>query len=450
MPTPALRHLPPALLMMALATAVAAQEDQPVTRAGKRVSVLLHAEGLPGKLADRLADEAFAQAESALPMIDKLLGSRDNDPITLHVYSQEKAFRDVERQLAPRRFLREDFSLPQAAVAHVALWPQLPRTSLERVGLPSPTADALVRHTAQLVVAQRQPAAAADPWLAEVFGFGVLETLRNPKGLADVDLPGDTRRFAAAWRVREGHRQGLAAWIEDETPGSRDDHDELQADQAIFSQLLRDKSASWAKKMFAKKPKDGTDPRAIRKAALEAVLGSDWLKTEARLDKLLREQDPTFRIELPMVHRDGDRTVIAGTKAMAGILYAQRDVPTGPFVVSMQLTATADCDFRVQLPWRKDDVLGIQLTEGQASFDEWVASTNKWTPVRGERTPMQADQPIAIRIEVRGEVQLFVGEELVLRQPATDLGTKRPVGFACNFGVATLTELRIEPLPAGK
>ncbi len=438
------------LATMSLGASVAAQAGDIVARVGERVTVHLHTGKLPTPLAERLADEALTHAESALPIVDKLLGSRDNAMLTLHVHAHEKTFRDAAQEHAPRRFLREDFSLPQSSQAFVLLWPQLPEATLELVGLPSPTADGLVRHTAQLIAAQRHPAAAKDPWLAELFGFGALEILRNPKAAADVDLAWDTRRFDAAWRLRKGRAQSLRTWLHDDAPTTRDDYDDVQGQQAILAQLLNDKTGSWAKKLFAKKPKDDAEPRSIRAAALEGVLGSDWAKTETRLTRLLREQDPKHLVALPMVLRDGTRIVFAGTKSHAAILQDQRNVPTGPFAVSLRLVATGECDFRVHFPWQQEDVLGAFLTAGQASFEIWDAKSNQWRTEHKERCAIEAGKPFDIRLEVRGELQLFIDDELVLRMPATNLDNDRTLSFACNFGVATLENLRIEALPVEK
>ncbi len=441
----------PALLVTSLASAVAlpAQEESVVERAADKVVVRLHGARLSPELRSRLAEEALAVAQSALPITYKLLANQRCDAVTVHVYVDEAPFRELEAKQTRLGYAREQFTVAGNVEAHVLVRPAWTERVFDALGLSAVTKDAIVLQVAGMVARQRQPGAERDPWLAEVAAFAVLEQLRNPGGKVDVDLAYDTRRSLARWMVANGHELGLRDWCSMPDPNTLHRLGEQQARQALMAQLLTAKSSGWARRVLSRAPKANEPLLVGRRAALELVLGKDWGRAEEQLAKLLRADEPTWALHTDAAEWRQGRLLIAGDLKLRGGAKLVREPPAGAYVVSGSATVSEECDLRWEFAYDETFVAALLLYEGRLRLEHWDVAAKKWSTLANREVKVETGKPVNYRIEMRDTLRVLIDGQEVFTAPLRDSELRRPLIVCSNNGYALLQDTRLEPLPAG-
>jgi hypothetical protein len=409
------------LLATLLVAGATAQGPAPIVRTGAHAVLHVHPGALAPALAERLADEAQRSAESAWPLIDDLLGTKLQKPVTLHVYADEPMYRAAATANGGTLPL-ESFARLAENEAHVLLWPLLSVKAVALVGLPEPTRQELIARCAQLAAVQAAPFAVADPWLGEVFGYAVLEETVNPKHQFGCDPAYDARR-AKVWQKLVDRQQVLLhpKILDFAARTTRAEHDDHETDKCLVARMLAASGKGWAKKLFAKPPKKATIRSEIRSAAVDRVLGTDWLKTESLFTKHCQTIRPVWRETAPMSSwRDG-KLCIVGTAEKAQQMQALEPPPSGDYRIRGRFTILPcnDSAFRLQLDWREGSMIGCFFGVGKFSIEKW-STGNEWQTLAEGKAPIVAGKPFDAAVEVGKHVKLFAdGVEIASWDPGT-------------------------------
>lgn len=404
------------LFLTAFATT---QASAPIGRTGAHAVVQLHPGALAPALAERLADEAQRAAESAWPVIDDWLGTKLQKPVRLHVYADEPAYRAAATANGASLPL-ESFARLAEGEAHVLLWPLLSVKATALVGLPEPTRQELIARCAQLAAVQAAPFAVADPWLGEVFGYAVLEEIVNPKHQFGCDPAYDARR-AKVWQKLVDRQPVLLQprILDFAARTTRAEHDDHETDKCLVARMLAASGKGWAKKLFTKPPKKATTRSEIRSAAVDRVLGTDWLKTESLFTKHCQTIRPVWRETAPMASwRDG-KLWLAGTAEKAQQMQALEPPPSGDYRIRGRFTISPcnDSTFRLQLDWRDNSMIGCFFGVDVYSIEKWTTG-NEWETLAQGKAPIAAGKPFDAAVEVGKQVKLFVdGVEIASWDP---------------------------------
>ncbi len=437
---------------LSLAVATPAQSPEPLVRPGPHFVVHWHSGALPAPLAARLADEALATAESVWPRLEELLSLRTCKPATIHVYADDAPFRAIEKQHSSVTVPVESLGRLEAQEAHVLLWPHLSKQALEIVGLPSTTSQAIVLRAAQLVAAQYAPTAARDPWLAEVFAYAVLESLVNPRHQFGLEPAYDTRRAFLYQCMEERRELPLQGTVLDfEVPKTRRDLDDDEENKCLMAQMMAATAPGWARKLLGQPGKKLTARAEVRFAAVEAVLGGNWPKTEARFAKLCLTVRPVWKENGPMIARRGERLLMAGDVDHTASFHAVQLPAKGDYAVrgSFELRPCSDDAFRLQLDWDGKTMVGCFFSVGKFRIGRW-ATGGEWETLMEGKAPIVANRPFEAAVEVGTTIRVVVA--------GSEVGTwscgERPMhgrwSVAINDCVVWIENLRIEPLAPAK
>jgi hypothetical protein len=428
--------------------ALAAQA--PIVCTGAHFAVHVHPGATAAPVAQRIGDSALAAAESMWPVLEKSLGVKTAKPATLHVYCDVAAF----RALAGAPPFRAELVRFDAQEAHVALQPVLSPKALELVGLPDPTAHALMRGAAMLVAAQGSPAVAADPWLGEVLAWGLLEELTNPTHEFGLDPAYDSRRWPVVRKLDASEPLVLRSTIFDfSVPATRDAADEADGHRAMLARTMAAVAKDWAKKLLAKPPKKAGTPTEVRGAAVDRVLGSDWVKTESLFNKLHLHVKPMFHVTAPMAARRDGKILCAGTSTESMHVQAAQAPKPGPYTIRGTFTVQPcnDDGLRIQLDWDQKSLVGVFLHAGKWSVERWEVG-GQWTKLAGGPAPLTKGVPWEIAVVVDKNVRVLLGDQEIA---AWDYGERKMRGrwaIGVNDCVVTIDGLRCEqasgPTPA--
>ncbi len=438
-------------ILALLAAAPESPAQAPVVRSGPHFAVHVHPGALAPALAARLADSALAAVESAWPLLDKLLGAKSAEPAQLHLYVNEAPFRELQKSANVSTF-RDGFVHADALQAHALVWPQLSPKAIGIVGLPETTAHELIRCAAMVVAAQLSPAAAADPWLGEVFAWGLLEELSNPQHQWGVDPAYDTRRQPLLRKLELGEVLALRGTILDfEVAATREAAEEDDGHQCLLARTLRATGKDWAKKLLAKPPKKASNRAEIRQAAIERALGTDWTKIDSQFTKLHQHAEPMWRVIAPMAARREGRLWCAGTLDHSAQFQAvQRPPATGDYAIrgTFEVHPCGDDAFRIQLDWDQHSMVGCFFGVGKWRVEKWELG-GQWQQLAQGPAPIRAGVPFEAAVEVVGnEVRLLVGGQQV---GAWNAGARTMRGiwsFGISDCVVAVDGLRLEPLAA--
>ncbi|HEX5052659.1 MAG TPA: hypothetical protein VFZ65_12860 [Planctomycetota bacterium] len=439
-----------ATLAVAFAGAAAAQE--PLVRTGEHFVVHFHTSKLPGALAARLADDALAAAESTWPAIDKLLGLRSLTPPVLHVYAEPEQFRALEQQHRAGLLPVESFALLGSAEAHLLLWPQLSQKALEITGLPDTTRQAIMSRSAQLAAAAHSNAAIEDPWLAEVFGYAVLEGLVNPKQEFGIEPAYDTRRMLLHYDFEQRNPRELHGTILDfDEPKTPRESEAQEENKCIMAQMMAASGGTWAKKLLGSTAKKGSPRVVTRVDAVEKVLGTKWLRTESLFAKLCQKVKPVWRESAPMAALRGDRLLVVGDPDRAAQFHALLPPPDGAYAIRgrFEVKPCGEDSFRLQIDWDEKSMIGCWFGVGRVRVERWNIGGD-WEQLAEGKAPILAGVPFEGAVEVGDTVRVLVdGHEYC----AWERGDRKMHGlwsFGVNDCVTFVEKLRIEPLHAAK
>lgn len=429
------------LAAFCLASPLAAQT--PTVRTGPHFVVHLHGGTLPTALVERLADSALTAAESAWPWLERLLAAKAGKPANLHLHTDEPTFRAAQKTaaLSPFRDAFVDFATQQA---QVLIWPKLSPKALELTGLPDPTAHELVRCAAMLVAAQFSSAAQADPWLAELVAWGLLEEMQNPKHAFGVDPAYDTRRQPLVRKLAANELLVLRGTILDfEVPASREAVAEDDAHQCLVARTMAATGKDWAQKLLAKPTKK---TRAeIRQAAVERVFGTNWNKTEGLFLKLHQNARPLWQLTAPMAALRDGRLLCVGVTQQSMQFQAVELPGPGDYAIrgTFEIRPCDDDAFRIQLDWDGKSMIACFFAVGKWSVEKWEVGGN-WQKLAEGKAPIFPKVPFEASVEVGKNVRMLVfGQEIA----AWDYGARTMRGrwsVGVNDCVVWIDKLRYE------
>jgi hypothetical protein len=450
MGTEALRIVRLAMLAVCAAP-LPAQEGAPVVRTGAHFAVHVHPGALAAPLVARLADSSLAAAESCWPLLEKLLGVKAGKPLPVHLYVEETPYRNLAKAAGISAF-RDAFADTGKLEAHALVWPRLSAQALEIVGLPETTAHEVVRCAAALVAAQSSPAAVADPWLGEVFAWGLLEELVNPQDQWGVDPAYDTRRQPLIRKLELGELLQISGTILNfQVAATRDAAEEVDGHQCLLARALRATGKDWAKKLLAKPPKKAGSRAEVRQAAIDRAFGTDQVKIDSQFIKLHQHSKPQWRITAPMAARRDGKLWCAGTQELSAQIQAvQRPPANGDYAVrgTFELRPCRDDAARIQLDWDGKSMVGFFFGVGKWRVETWQLG-GEWQQVATGPAPIRAGAPFDAAVEVVGkEARLFVGGQQV---GTWDTGARTMRGiwsFGVSDCVVLVDKLRLEPLGA--
>ncbi|HEU4420301.1 MAG TPA: hypothetical protein VFT55_15295 [Planctomycetota bacterium] len=441
---------------MALAAAAAAsllavapaQAQATLDRSGAHFAVHFHPGALPQALAARLADESLAAAESAWAKTAEWLSLREQKPPAIHVYAEVAAYRAVEKQHGGGAVPIESMARLEAQEAHVLLWPQLSNEALAIVGLPSSTSQAILQRAAQLSVAQFAPTAVKDPWLAEVVGYGVLESIVNPGHKFGLEPAYDTRRSFYFQLLEDRQPPQLKSMVLDfEVPATRRDHDDEEERKCTMAQMMAATGPGWAKKLLAKTKRKVTARVDTRFAAIESVLGTDWVKIESLFSKLGQNVKPVWKENLPMTALRGTRLLMAGNDNHTASFHAVQLPKKGSdYTVraTFELHPCGDDSCRLQLDWDEKSMIGVFFGPGKFQVKRW-ATGGDWQMLKEGKAPIVAKQPFEAAVEVgKTQLRVLVGGAEVGTWPCGERGMHGRWLMAVNDCVVWIENLRIE------
>jgi hypothetical protein len=336
----------------------------------------------------------------------------------------------------------------EAQEAHVMMWPTLSAKALEFVGLPSPTNQAIVMRAAQLSAAQYAPAAVKDPWLAEVFGYGVLESLVNPEHKFGFEPAYDTRRSFYFQLLEERQPPKLKSMVLDyEVPKTRREYDDEEERKCTMAQMMVATGAGWAKKLLAKTTRKVTARVDTRFAAIENVLGTDWVKTESLFSKMGQTVRPVWKENLPMTTVRGNRLMMVGNDDHTASFHAVSLPQKGSDYTlrgTFELQPCGDDSCRLQLDWDEKSMIGVFFRPGKYQVKRWALGGD-WEMLKEGNAPIVAKKPFEADVEVgKTQVRVLVGGAEVGTWPCGDRGMHGRWLMAVNDCVVFIENLHIE------
>jgi hypothetical protein len=426
----------------------------PLVRSGAHFVVHLHPGALPPPLAARLADEALAAAESAWAKTAEWLSLREQKPPVIHVHAEVAAYRAVEKQYGGGGVPIESLGRLEAQEAHVLMWPTLSAKALEIVGLPSPTSQAIVQRAAQLSAAQYAPAAVKDPWLAEVFGYGVLETIVNPDHKFGLEPAYDTRRSFYFQLLEERQPPLLKSMVLDyAVPKTRREHDDEEERKCTMAQMMAATGPGWAKKLLAKTTRKVTARVDTRFAAIESVLGTDWVKTESLFSKMGQNVRPVWKENLPMTTVRGNRLMMVGNDDHTASFHAVQLPKKGADYAlrgTFELQPCGDESCRLQLDWDEKSMIGVFFLPGKFQVKRWAVGGD-WEMLKEGNAPIVAKKPFEAAVEVgKTQIRVLVGGVEAGTWACGERGMHGRWLMAVNDCVVFIENLRIEYSTAKK
>ncbi|MFT4843713.1 MAG: hypothetical protein ACI8UD_002943 [Planctomycetota bacterium] len=451
-----IRTLPGATLLAAFAVLSPLLMAQNVERSGEHFAVSFAGGALPADLTGKLADQAVAAAEKSWPAVSKLLGMRKATPPTLHIYTDVAAYRKLEQTFAPKKLPQPFFVQLEEQEAHLLLWPALSQQALEVVGLPGTTRQMLLRAAAQLMAAQYSSAAAADPWLAEVFAYAVLESIVNPKHEFGRDPAYDSRRLRLCFDLEQGKERELrGTYMDFSLPSSQKEADKQEELKCIMSQIMAGTKKGWARKLLPKASKRASKRRkaapavVTRSKAVAAVLGKSWSKIESSFSTMCMKVQPLWRAGGATFSRHELGMLAVGTKETAASCTAREPPDAVPYAIraKCKLHPCEVDSFRVQLDWDQSSMIGCFFGVGEVSVRRWQTGASEWQELAKGKAPINAGQSFEAAVEVTDTVRLLVnGHEYA----KWDRGTRAMSGMwsiNVNDCVLWIEQLRIESLP---
>jgi len=402
-----------------------------------------------GDLATRFVSEAVRAADAAGAAAEKLLQTKFTKKPKLVVHADKKTFRSCEKEQSKEPCIVDEFCVPDGSAAHVLVRPLLERALAMQIGLPELTRQGLMRCAAQTLVASHSPQAAADPWLAAIVAFGVLEGLTNPAGTCGVDPHFDERRLWHTVTTLGLPGMDLAPRVADTAPPKdRDGYDLLVERTAMAAQLLAKDGPGWARRLLAK-PAKTTDLGAARLRAFESVLGKDWTKTETKWGALRQSSRAVWRPQNE-VRAVAKGFQLAGDETTA-VLQAAVSLRL-PCAVSGTVTMRGETpEFRVELDWDGESLLAVWFKRGECKVQEFT-SKGKWktAPLKQVSAPIPEGQPFDFRIRMTDVVAVTVDGVDVLAVPCGERKMQGSWQVAANYGIVLFENLRIEPLQPAK
>lgn len=431
-------------------SAVAVAQEPVVEKVSEHFTVQFHSAKVPAEHAQRIADDASAVAEKSWAVVQKLLQMTESKPAVIHLYAVEKDYRKAERSVLKSTSGMRDMIVDHAAqVAHVAVLPMLGNSDITRLGLPTPVAAHVTRAASELLAVQKSKLAAADPWLASVIGFAVLEGKQAQSPKYGVDPLFDERRWMHGL---PSNRRPLRDWaLDTRPPADRAQWIWREEAQCLTAQFLVGKSSDWARKLLQDSAKAPESVAAARLAAMERVLGKKWDKIEEPWKKQLEAVDATFAVNSPMFALSGTRYVLVGSEAGSAVVTGVKLPPAGPYRLSATFELAEDDDggFCARLDWDETTMLVIGLEAGRVSISEWKGGHESLRRELG--APITRGKPAHVSLEVGAEKNFLVvaidGTE-VLRWDCGERGMHGYWSFAKKEIAVYLEGIRVESIKA--
>lgn len=436
-----------ALFAAVLLTSGALCAQAPVTRTGPHFVVNLHPGTLPVSVGDAIADGSLAAAESAWPALERLLGAKPGKPVVIDVHADEASFRALAKTAGVSLF-RDAFVDTTALQAHVLIWPKLSPQALQLVGLPEPTKYEVLRCAAMLVAAQSSPTAIADPWLAGLVAWGMLEEMTNPTHAFGVDPAYDTRRQPLVRKLEARESLALRSTILDfDVAATREAAEEDDAHQCLLARTMAAANKDWAKKLFAKAPKKGETKAETRMSAVERALGNNWVKTDSLFTKLHQSADPLWQLTAPMAALRDGRWLCCGAPDRSMQFQAVKLPPAGDYAVRgrFEIHPCGDEAFRIQLDWNQKSMIGFFFALGKWRIEKWEVGGD-WQELAKGVAPIHRGAAFEAAVEVRKDVRMLVNGQQVATWDPGERTMRGRWSVGVNDCVVWMEKLRIEAL----
>jgi hypothetical protein len=444
-----------AVLLAAVSVAAVAQTPKDPGKSA-HFELRLQSSGLAADLPQRLVAAGLAGLESAWPVMQKLLPPAAAASRVLHVHVARETFRAAAGRMVPEPVQVEVAVAADGSEAHVLLWPPWSPTMLREFGLPRTTIDNLVLAAVQQLV-RVHLGDQADPWLAGVVAFGVLETWRNGKRLYGVDAEYDSRRY---WSHTMGGDRvdSLEAMVHDGGEvKDRLNWDVRAANRALVAEQLGLVDPLWVKKLLAKwrTRRGGAIDGEARADLVVAMLGGSWDKAQARYAATSQAMRPFWQVSAGDLWREGDTWILVGSPEPHANAYGQQPVPAGDYVIRGAIEVgrpRGDGPFRIQLGWDGASMLGVFFEPPGVSVSEWRAADSEWHELRTVPGGLVAGQLTDFRVEVAPpSLRLKLDGRAVLELPLGQRSMRGTWGIAIGDDAARLHGLTVEALrPAPK
>lgn len=436
-------------LLFVSSAALAAQDGAAVTATGKHFMVEFRPGKMPDDVARLLADDALAAAEAAWPAIQKAVAVKLAAPPRLVIHADEAAYRAAERASSKAASLLDDFVLGDGTEAHLPLFVMAKEVVLA-TGLPENTRQTLQRCAVQAVVLQSSEAARQDPWLAELIGFGVAESLTNPKLADGVDPLFDWRRGWLAGQADDDRAGSLIRLVLDteQTKDAAEARGQRNL-SAVVAQAMAGASSSWPRKLLGKSTKTlGLLP--YRLAVFEGVFGKDRDKMQAQWRATCKAVHPVWTCFGSVASRDGGLLLVGGTTL--SWISQIASLPPSDYAVcgTFRIDPTGLGNVRIELDWDQSSLVGVWCRADEVAVERWLGKGDWEKPLFEGRAPVKLGTPFELRIEVGNPLRVRIGGNLVAEVPVPGRTWRGTWKVAANDSIVHIANLRVEPLPTAR
>lgn len=434
------------------AGALPAQDPTSVVREGPHFAIEFHPDTMPVPLATRLADEALVTVESAWPTFEKQLQLKPGPRTTVQIHVAPDPYRAAESRLQASKTTITGVVAPDGSEGHVLLYPPQSQAILDQVGLPYSTRQCVVSIAGKML-AQKQLGEKADDWAAEVIAVGMLEAWANPERLPAMDTGFDNRRFRVVGRHLRGEGTQLAPLVSELRPVvSGEAWVERFAERALLAEQMARVDPLWVRRFVSRwrMRKGDVVQIADRMDAVEAVLGGDWKRNEARFAQTVKAMRPMWQVACPEVWRDRSAWLLLGNPKMNACLYAVALPPAGPYAIHGTFEAPPFLErgaFRVLLDATAQGMLGVWFEAPNVYVKTWRPNGDVWTELKAGSARFQAGEAVDFRIEVtKLSVRVEVNSHEALVWPVGTRSMHAEWGIAVGETLTRVTGLAIEPL----
>jgi hypothetical protein len=431
-----------ALALAVLAAAHATLPAQDVTRTGKVYAVVVHPGKLPPAITERFADEAMAAVDAARTVIEKLY-QRPTRTQTIHVWADHDGYSQVAKTPGVP-FEMPAVARTERAEAHVKVQPLLTASESELLGLPVSVRHTIVEQAAALAALDRSEAARRDPWCANVFAAGVLAAVAFATTADGVDPNRDCRFWFLIEDAKAGRLEPVKQLVlRVGKPEDRSQFDWVHGAEAAVAGLLATTGNAWARKLLAAKPKAAGRIRSQRADALEAVLGTDWERSDERMRKLLAGASPKWAAVEPLaLVRDG-ALLLAGGDSWA-VAMAYEAPPAGPYSLQGSIEIVRS-QVDSALDQTRESAVKVQFAAGKVTA--CVAGTDGTEHHRHEyKAPIVVGKPFTFRIDVTEQIVVSIDGETVAKLEASGRTMHDRWALMRHGGLAWFRDVRCEPV----
>ncbi|MCA8949205.1 MAG: hypothetical protein KDE27_06870 [Planctomycetes bacterium] len=380
--------------------------DPVLERVGKHFRIEFHHGDLSDDVAAALADPALATVEGFWPVLQKMVGARGGEVLTIRLYRDAQSFLEIEHRENQVAAELTGF-VSKAREAYVKLTPELAPALFAHTGLPGSTVQDLLWVAADLVIEPLVPRGDTDDWMRWLLVIGAIEQATNPKRDYGVDPYFDSRRGGFVRAAPERRYRLLDLQMPPLDKAGGDNWQWSIGCLAVLSQLLESADRRWARKVLKAKFRmiDGHDATGHwRYSAISAVLGGNPGKNGERLDELFAGMTCEWQIRGPLCQRDGKRLLLAGGGDRRAAIDAARPLPAGDFFIAGRFELGPGSDRPLRIVFGRDEGgnVAVDVDEKKAWIGTWSQADEKWIRRAEAERSQPGSGPTEVRIEVVG------------------------------------------------